>query len=175
MQLSVSQLFALPQARPSPPRGPEKGPLAVRNIGKNFVPCNGSIRKFSPQGPPQQPFGLFAGEFQSEYVHEFGDGGLGGHVAAAEDAGFLEPQSGFVKLHRDASAAALGDVQHDHAAGDGLPQQADEPPGGRGVPRAVGFEHDGPQSRGRERRAQDTCHASFHSICLNAFCDFKNI
>ena len=47
-------------------------------------------------------------------------GGFGRHVVSGEHAGLLQFQSCFVEVHRDPSAAALGDVEQDDSAVDGL-------------------------------------------------------
>ena len=132
-----------------------RGTFAVRNIEKKIQPCNASERKFSAQRPAQQLPRAGLVEPESEHVHELGDGRLGGHVVAAQHADLLQPQPRFVDLHRDPSAAALRDVEEDDAAVDGLAQHAQEPLARRGVARAVGLEHHGPQPGGREHGPQD--------------------
>ena len=140
---------------PAPDKPCDRDTLAVRNIGKKIVPCNVSGGKFSAQGLAQQGPGVFVGESQSEDVHEFGHGGFGRHVVSGEHAGLLQFQSCFVEVHRDPSAAALGDVEQDDSAVDGLLDDADEALRRGGVSGAVGFEHDGPQSGRGEHRLED--------------------
>ena len=50
-----------------------------------------------------------------EEVHKFGEGRLGGHVAAGDDAHVEEHVAGGVPLGVDAAVAALGDVDYGDA------------------------------------------------------------
>ena len=126
----------------------------MRNIGKKIRSCNVLVRKFSAQRTAEHPFGLPARAFEAKNIHEFGYGGLGGHVVSREDAAALELQAGFVELHGDPAAVALRDVEHDDAAADGLLQGMDEPFGGGGVSCAVSFEDHGAQSGCGEHGAE---------------------
>lgn len=127
----------------------------MRNIEKNFGLCNGLCRKFSAQGSAQQCAALLVGQSEPQHVHEFGDGGFGGHVVAAEHPRLLEPEPRFVELHRDPAAAALGDVEDDDAALDGFVEHADEPLACGCVACAEGLQHDGPQPGSGEHRTQN--------------------
>lgn len=89
----------------------------MRNIEKKIVPCNGLGRKFSAQGAAQQRARPVVRQVESQHVHQFGHGGFGGHVVAAQDADFLQAKPRFVKFHRDFAAAALRDVENDDPGG----------------------------------------------------------
>ena len=56
----------------------------MRNIEKKIVPCNGLGRKFSAQGAAQQRARPVVRQVESQHVHQFGHGGFGGHVVAAQ-------------------------------------------------------------------------------------------
>ena len=78
----------------------------------------------------------------AEEVHEFGDSGFEGDVVTADDADAVEFAAGFVLSHDDGTGLALGDVEDDDAALEGVVHGLDKPFFGGGVAAAKGFDDD---------------------------------
>ena len=77
--------------------------------------------------------------------HQFGDGTFNRRIVTADDAGFLQMETGVVASHLDASLHALADVDNDLAVAGAFLQGVEQPGALRGIARAEGAHDDGLQ------------------------------
>ena len=99
--------------------------IDIGNTSTDFAVFeNGNLQDFE-DSRLGQPF--------AEEIHEFGDGGLGGHVVSADDADTGHVEAGLVASHLHRPCLALGDVEDKKPTVNGFLERVEEPGGGGGV------------------------------------------